>query len=111
VIAFFRPIQRKYDYFGVIGHEAKRFKVKSQQMRSERRKSHQFSEKTSNGGYCIHCYQPGYTKRNRYKLRNKSSRNSGTNNNDGQSHEIFSSNDVMLTTITIKIFFQVICGF
>jgi hypothetical protein len=30
--------------------------------------------------------------------------NSGTGNNDGQSHEFFTSNDVKFTTITIKKF-------
>jgi hypothetical protein len=35
-------------------------------------------------------------------LKNKSNRNSGTSNNNGQGHRIFNSNDVAFTTITMK---------
>jgi hypothetical protein len=35
-------------------------------------------------------------------LKNKSNRNSGTINNDGQGHRIFNSNDVAFTTIVMK---------
>jgi hypothetical protein len=38
-------------------------------------------------------------------LKNKSNRNSGTSNNDGQGHRIFNSNDVAFTTIAMKINF------
>jgi hypothetical protein len=48
----------------------------------------------SNGADC--------TKSNCFKLKNKSNRNSGTSNNDGQGHRIFDSNDVVFTTIAMK---------
>jgi hypothetical protein len=35
-------------------------------------------------------------------LKNKSNRNSGTSNNDGQGHRIFNSSDVLFTTIAMK---------
>jgi ABC-type amino acid transport system permease subunit len=35
-------------------------------------------------------------------LKNKSNRNSGTSNNDGQGHRIFNSKDVAFTTIAMK---------
>jgi hypothetical protein len=35
-------------------------------------------------------------------LNNKSNRDSGTNNNDGQGHRSFNSNDVAFTTIAMK---------
>jgi hypothetical protein len=35
-------------------------------------------------------------------LKNKSNRDSGTSNNDGQGHRIFNSNDVAFTTIDMK---------
>jgi hypothetical protein len=35
-------------------------------------------------------------------LKNKSNRDSGTSNNDGQGHRIFNFNDVVLTTISMK---------
>jgi hypothetical protein len=41
-------------------------------------------------------------KSNCFKSKNKSNRNSGTSNNDGQGHRIFNSNNVALTTITMK---------
>jgi hypothetical protein len=44
-------------------------------------------------------------------LKNKSNRNSGTSNNDGQGHRTFNSNDDALTVIAMKIIFQVTCGF
>jgi hypothetical protein len=39
---------------------------------------------------------------NHFKLKNKSNRDSGTSNNDGQGHRIFNSNDVVFTTIAMK---------
>jgi hypothetical protein len=56
----------------------------------------------SNGAYFTYCHQPGHTKSNCFKLRNKFNRNSGTSHNDGQGHKIINSNNVALTTIFIK---------
>jgi hypothetical protein len=39
-------------------------------------------------------------------LKNKSNRNSGTSNNDGQGHRIFDSNDVEFTKIDMKNIFS-----
>jgi hypothetical protein len=36
-------------------------------------------------------------------MKNKSNRNSGTSNNDGQGNRIFNSNNVVFTTIAMKI--------
>jgi hypothetical protein len=61
-----------------------------------------FQKNTSNGAYCTYCCQPGHSKSNCFKLRNKSNRNSGTSNNDGQGCTFFNSKDVVFTTITMK---------
>jgi hypothetical protein len=61
-----------------------------------------FKKFSNNGAYCTYCCRPGHIKGNCYKLKNKSNRNSGTSNNDGQGHRIFNSNDVAFTTIAMK---------
>jgi hypothetical protein len=60
------------------------------------------SENKSNGAYCTYCCQPGHIKSNCFKLKNKSNRDSGTSNNDGQGHRIFNSKNVLLRSITMK---------
>jgi hypothetical protein len=61
-----------------------------------------FQKSTSNGAYCTYCHQPGHVKSNSFKLKNKSNRDSGISNNDGQGHRIFNSNDFAFPTIAVK---------
>jgi hypothetical protein len=61
-----------------------------------------FRKIKTNGAYCTYCFQPGHIKSNCFKLKNKSSRDSGTNNNDGQGHRIINSNNDEFTSISMK---------
>jgi hypothetical protein len=61
-----------------------------------------FQKYASNGAYCTHYRLPGRIKGNCYKLKNKSSRNSGISNNDVQGERIFDSNDVAFKTNAMK---------
>jgi hypothetical protein len=88
---------------GAIGHKAKDCKSKMSQNGGQNSVNHNnFQKYANNGAYCTYCCCPGHTKGNRYKLKNKSNRNSGTSNNGGQAHRIFNSNDVEFTTIATK---------
>jgi hypothetical protein len=60
-----------------------------------------FQKYANNDAYCTYCRLPGHIKSNCHKLKNKSNRNSGTSNNDGQGHRIFNSKNVAFTTIAM----------
>jgi hypothetical protein len=86
-----------------IGHKAKDCKFKTNQNGGQNSGNHNnFQKYASNGAYCIYCCCPGHIKSNCYKLKNKSNRNSGTSNNDGQVNKISNSNDVAFTITTMK---------
>jgi hypothetical protein len=95
-----------------MGHKAKDCKLKTNQNCGQNSGNHNnFQKYASNDAYCTYCCRPGHIKSNCYKLTNKSNRNSGTSNNGGQGERIFDSNNVAFTTIAIKIFLQMTCGF
>jgi hypothetical protein len=103
-VAFFGgQFKGKYRNCGAIGHETKDCIIKSNLNGSQNSGNHNnFIKNTSYGAYCTYCRWPGHTKSNCFKLKNKSNRNSGTSNNDGQGRKIFNSNDVAFTTIAMK---------
>jgi hypothetical protein len=103
-VAFFGgQFKGKFRNCGAIGHKAKACKLKTNQNGGHNRGNHKnFQENTSVCACCTYCCQPGHIKSKCFNLKNKSNRDSGTSNNDGQGHRIFNSNDVAFTTTAMK---------
>jgi hypothetical protein len=104
VVIFCGQFKGKYQNCHAIRHKAKDWKLKTNQNGGQNCRNHNnFQKYASNGAYCTYCCRPSHIKSNCYKLKNKSNRDSGTSNNDGQWHRILNSNDVtFITTIAMK---------
>jgi hypothetical protein len=83
-VAFFvGEFKGKCQNCGSIGHKPKDCKSKTSQNGGQSSGNHNsFQKYANNGAYCTYCCRPGQG--NRYKLKNKSNRNSGKSNNGGQ---------------------------
>jgi Zinc knuckle len=101
-VAFFGgPFKGKCRNCGAIGHKARDCKSKSYQNGGQNSGNHRnFQGNTNHGTYCTYCCRPGHHKENCLKLKNKSNRNTGTNNN--QERKIFNSSDVAFTSIAAE---------